>query len=67
MRKPFSKASRETLPRYSMELEYLPTFTPKRPSFVGKYSIHGAYGLDELAEFTVIESSSGCEIPLVDD
>ena len=62
MRKPFSKASRETLPRYSMELEYLPTFTPKRPSFVGKYSM-----LDELAEFTVIESSSGCEIPLVDD
>ena len=35
------------LPICSMVLEYLPTFTrtTKSPSFVGKYCIHGTYGL----------------------
>ena len=33
-------------PKCSWVLEYLPTFTrTKSPSFVGKYTIHGAYGL----------------------
>ena len=34
------------LPIGSMVLEYVPTFArTKSPSFVGKYTIHGAYGL----------------------
>ena len=33
---------------YAPCMEYLPTFTrTKSPSFVGKYTIHGAYGLEQ--------------------
>ena len=35
-----------SMPKCSMVLEYLPTFArTKSPSYVGKYTIHGAYGM----------------------
>ena len=42
------RQARKSDPICSMVLEYLPTFArTKSPSFVGKYTIHGAYG-DEM-------------------
>ena len=39
-------------------MEYLPTFTPKNdPSYVGKYSMHGASGQEDVGPFSQCHSS----------